>query len=94
LAGRCGHDASVAIDGDGLVVQAQSDVVALEKVLGDQRQVRRALAAEKTRELHAIVGGARFLAQHRDLEGWSRVGEPLKQALPDHTVTDDDQLFR
>jgi hypothetical protein len=60
----------------------------------NQRQIGGALAAEKTRELHPIVGGTRLFAQHRDLEGRGRGGDALQQALPDHAVTDDHQLFR
>ncbi len=38
---RRAHAASFAIDADGLVIQMERDVVALEEVFADERQIRR-----------------------------------------------------
>ncbi len=77
-----------------LVVQVQSDVVALEKLFANERQVVCALATKEARELHAIVGRARLLTEHADFIGRRLGHEPLQQPLSDHAITDHDQLFR
>ena len=43
-------------------------------------------------ELHAVVGGARFLAQHGDVERRRPLDQGFEESLTDHAVTDHDQL--
>ena len=60
----------------------------------DERQVVRALAGEKSGQLHAVVRSARLFAQHRDVESSGfAVSELLEQSLTDHAVADDDQFL-
>ena len=81
------------IDGKHAVVQAQCETVLLEKIVRHDIQICRALAGEKARQLHPVVGRARLLAEHGDLAVSAAFlgmrNQLLQEALADHAVADD-----
>ena len=88
-----GDGLTLAVDGCRLGVEAQCEAAGGEEVGGDQRQVVGALAAEEFRQMDAVVGGARFFAQHRDFHSrQSALMQFFKELVAHHAVADDDYL--
>src|SRR3546814_18707030 len=56
-----------------------------------QRQIVGALAGEELRQMHAIVGGARFFTDHAQLQ-INPIGQRFDELVPDHAITDDDNF--
>src|SRR3546814_950715 len=65
--------------------------IRLGKVRPRQRQIVGALAGEELRQMHAIVGGARFFTDHAQLQ-INPIGQRFDELVPDHAMTDDDNF--
>ena len=77
---------------DRFRADAHSDVVLRHEAGGHDGQILGALAGEERGELHAVVRGARLLAQHGDVERRRPLDQGFEESLTDHAVTDHDQL--
>ena len=89
-----GGDAVVAaLDGHRLGLQAQLEAGAFEEARRHQRQIVGRLAGEELGQVHAVVGGARLLAQHRHLRAAEAgFGQGLQETMAHHAVADDNDF--
>ncbi len=89
VAGRRGHRARRAVDARHRRGGAQLETVLGVEPRRGQRQLVRRLVAEVLRQVHAVVGGAGFLAAHGEREAVGRrFGQGVDQMLADHAVAD------
>ena len=85
---RGAHDLALAVDRHDAVVETQRDRLVFEEPLRHHAQIDGRLAGEEAGELHAIVGRARLLAEHGEIDLVARhaPGQLLEEALSDHAV--------
>ncbi len=94
-AGGGSQGAGGAVDGGDRLVQAQCDaVVAIPLGAGHQQLIGR-LAAEDLGQVHPVVGGVLFGAEHCDVVPVRAVllHQLLQQMVSYHAVTNDDQFL-
>ena len=89
---RRAYDLLLGIDGEHRIVQAQRDFAVLEELARRKIQILGAPAGKEARQLHAVVRGARLLAENGDVEIAAARGQLLEEAVAHHAVADDDDL--
>ena len=92
---RGAHGLFGAVYRNDRIVQPQRDRFFFEESRRHHAEVDGRLAREETRELDAVIGRARFLAENRYVDCSARHvgGQLFQKALADHAVADDDDFF-
>ena len=90
------HDPFDAIDLDGTVAEKEGDAVLLVPIRRRECESFGLAMIEIFGEIDAIVSGARLFAESDDIPGAVGVelDKALAEAMSDHAVADDDDLFR
>ena len=87
------HDLVVAVDGGHRLAEVRIDAPGGVRLAIAHGQVLRLTAAEHVRQVHPVVGGARFLAQHGDVRVRPGRHQLLDKVMTDHAVADDHDLL-
>ena len=88
-----GDGAVAALDGHGASSQAQREAGALEEAGLDHGQVFGRFAGEEFREVHPVIGRARFFAQHGDFSVLqARFSQAFQKLVTHHAVANDDDF--
>ena len=89
----CGDGIGAPVNAGSARGQPQRKAGALEKAGLHQRQLGGRFAAEEFGEVNAVVRGAGFFAQHRDLHaGDTGLGQALQKLVAHHSVANENNL--
>jgi len=87
------HRLADRVDRGGTRVQLEQQVLALEEARRDKRQVVRRSTRKELGQVHAVIGGARLLGQHCDVDGaHACLVQALQKLVTHHAVANDDDV--
>ncbi|MNU83729.1 hypothetical protein D3C71_734350 [compost metagenome] len=90
---RRGHGADATVHRCSARGQAQREAGALEEAGFDQRKFIGRGATEEGRQMHPVVGRARLLAQHGDLDtSHAGFGQTFEELVADHAVANENDF--